>query len=153
MRVLFDLTENGIPGDFNLPDPGSIALEGDDVVIAFGEVEVRMTFPQVLSFSEAIRHWIFRDCRGTKDLNDPDHCDDEEHERLRTIFRKLLDHGTEGGAPTTREMMWWLEAELRRQQIDVGSWVSRDDELLRLRAEVDTLRAEAEKRSRKPRAR
>jgi hypothetical protein len=90
MKCVLDLSD-GEPSDtFDLPDPGVLCNDGDDVVLQLREVEVRLTLQQLLTLHSAIGRWVFRDSRGEEGLQ-ADYCDALEHEKLRGILRAIDD--------------------------------------------------------------
>lgn len=145
MRTVLDFNEDGAPEPWLLPD-GSLCLDGDDVVLQLREVEVRMSTPQLVALAEAINHWLFRDMGGEKDLNDEDHCDAEEHQRLRKIFRAMLDDQALGKVPISDAFRWELQAALARNKIDADHWRSQAETILDLQNEVTSLRAQLGKK-------
>ena len=142
MKVTIDITEDASTSDpLEMPTPTSFDLEGDDVVFALREAEIRMTMGQVLSLHAALGRWIFRDFRGVVDPNDPDWCADFEHEKLRTILTEMVN-GTiadrEIPKPIVDEIRW----ELARQRVPIETWRSKQEQVRELNDEITHLKSE-----------
>lgn len=135
MRAVIDITDDATDEAFALPDPGLLSMEGDEVVMALRELELRMTFPQFISLQEAFSHWLFRDCTGEKDLNDKDHLPGEEHERLRKIFREI-DGGQVRGVDVPKDLRWAIKARLSALKVDPDEWQGQQEELRIAEAKV-----------------
>ena len=99
MRTIVDLTEESSSGDPSaMPSPASVGEgECDAVCIQLRELEISMTFEQVLAVTDALNAWRFRGCGcggvrcGTLDLGEEDLGLDHELEVLRGIVRDLAD--------------------------------------------------------------
>lgn len=119
MRTVIDLTEEASPSEpFALPSPASVGevptgyVVSDrgvmpGVCIAFRELEIVMTLPQFLAFTDALDAWRFRGCGcgktgcGEIDLNH-DHGLDHEHEVLRGLVRAIADDKLRRGGAAGR---------------------------------------------------
>jgi hypothetical protein len=90
MRAILDLAEDTSPSEpGGLPDPASIESEdADEVTLQLREVELRMTFVQLLDLYEGIGAYLLRDVRSL-DLN-AERYPWQEHEKLRRIVREML---------------------------------------------------------------
>lgn len=141
MRTLIDFTDEASPNADPLPDPSSICLDGDDVVLQLREVEVRMTFPQFLALNEALAHWNFRGMYGEKDLNDPDHCPDREHYQLRKIVGEMVNEGCLGAVGVGDDLRNAMRHALSENCITFVKWRWQEDVIQTLNEEIEELRA------------
>lgn len=134
MKTTIDLTEDGDAGQrFEVSDPSSIQNEDLDVVIQLREVEIRMSFPQFVTFAEAVDRHLFccsRPNGWSVDINDPDHCPEREHHELRVVLRNLLDDALTASdhrgkkIEVPEEVRFAIQSELLRRRIAPEEWVT-----------------------------
>lgn len=149
MKTTIDLTEGVSPHEpFDLPDPSTMFHDGGDVVIQLREVGVRMTFPQFVAMTDAAAEWLFRGCRGEKDLNDPNTCPGFEHDRLRKVVRTMLVDGVLLKAEVSEELQCAIRSELKRIVLFYDDsnpfldWKDTDEQLREAQATIAELREE-----------
>jgi hypothetical protein len=147
MRTLIDLGDEATPcHDPLLPDPSSISMDGDEVVVMLRELELRMTFGQFFELTEAFNSWIFEGLRGEKDLVDPDSCAAEEHQRLREIVGEIVNDGKVGEHEVSDALRQAVRLSVSSRKIDMKKWHSQGEVIRSLKDETELLRAELDAR-------
>jgi uncharacterized small protein (DUF1192 family) len=139
VRTLIDLTDEASPAGYDpLPDPSSICLDGDDVVLMLRETELRMSYMQFFELVDKCNSWIFDDMRGEKDLSgDDEQCSAAEHQRLREIVGEIVNDGAVGDVEVSdplRQAVRLSVTSLEQVNADLRADVER------LRAQLDMLR-------------
>ena len=161
MRTVIDLRDEASPSEpFALPSPASVGDAGlreepNAVCIALRELELLMTFPQFVAFTNALNAWRFRGCGcgrtgcGELDMNH-DHGLDHEHEVLRGLVRAIADDNL--GVEVPPAVSEAVQGRLREWRGATKAWRSVADRLREAEARIVELEADlAASRKRKAR--
>lgn len=147
MKTILDLTDCDSPaGGDPLPDPSTIHVEGDNVVLSLREVDVHLTLGQCFAFAEAFNKWSFRGLRGEVDLNRDSYPVDELH-RMREVVGRMINDGhvfATGRPEVAGDVRAALRHALSEDNLIVEDWQDQQATIRGLQEENVTLRSELE---------